>query len=250
MIDDGAFAEIKDALLAYKVLFFRNQSSLTPSGQAALARRFGEIDRPGSLASHPDEPDITVLENTSAIKPYADYWHTDFSYKRQPAMVSILRARLIPALGGDTLWANMEAAYEDLSDERKAHLGGLTTFNTVEKLVDFGPLSCANLEAMLEKFPPVDHPIVRTHPETGRRSIYSSINTAQSIPSLPASESTRLLDELHHLCDKPEYQCRLKWGTDTVAMWDNRCTRHYATTDYYPQHRIMERVIVRGEVPF
>lgn len=249
-VDPRAFSEIHDAFLHYKVLFFRDQPGFGPEHHERLARMFGELDRPPkALKTCPGAPHVAIIETTRENRPYVDYWHTDLAYKRRPAMVSILRSRLVPEVGGDTLWADMEAAYEGLPEAMKERLATLRTHNSYAKLVDFGPVPTSVIEQRLKEWPPVEHPIVRTHHETGRKSIYSSINTATHIPGLPEAESDSLLDYLYRLSDKPEYQCRLRWTPDTVAIWDNRNTRHYATADYYPEHRIMERAIVTGEVP-
>jgi taurine dioxygenase len=249
-IDEEAFDEIHDAFLRHKVLFFRDQHDFAPRHHEDLARRFGELDPPPTaLAPRADAPGVAIIETNESNKPYVYYWHTDLAYKKRPAMVSILRARLVPEVGGDTLWADMEAAYNDLTDDMKAKLSGLRTYNSYAKLVDYGPVPQSVVEQRLKEWPPVEHPIVRTHPETGHKSIYVAVNTATHVVGLEPTESDALLDFLYHLSDKPEYQCRIKWTADTVAMWDNRSTRHYATADYWPQRRIMERAIVTGEVP-
>jgi taurine dioxygenase len=250
-LDDEAFAEIHDAFLRYKVLFFRNQTDFMPEHHEHVASRFGELDPPPkALQTRPSAPHVAVIETSAENRPYVDYWHTDLAYKRRPALVSILRARLVPAVGGDTLWADMEAAYDGLSPELKDRLATLRTHNSYAKLVNFGPVPQSMVEQRLREWPPVDHPIVRTHAQTGRKSIYMSVNTATHVVGLDQDESDKLLEYLYRLSSKPEYQCRIKWTPDTVAMWDNRNTRHYATADYYPQHRTMERAIVTGEEPF
>jgi taurine dioxygenase len=249
-IDDQTFDEIHDAFLRFKVLFFRDQHDFLPSHHQQLAGRFGEIDPPPkALATHADAAGVGIIETDEENKPYVDYWHTDLAYKKRPAMVSILRARLVPEVGGDTLWADMEAAYDELSGDMKDRLAGLRTYNSYAKLVDFGPVPQSVIEQRLKEWPPVEHPIVRTHPETGRKSIYVAVNTATHVVGVDPAESEALLEFLYRLSDKPEYQCRIRWTPDTVAMWDNRSTRHYATADYWPQRRVMERAIVTGEVP-
>jgi len=249
-LNSTVFDEIYDAFLRYKVLFFREQSSFSPVDHETLARRFGQIDQPPkALKVCSGAPSVAIIENDGDNKPYVDYWHTDLAYKKCPAMVSILRSRLIPPVGGDTLWADMEAAYDGLPQNMKDRLATLSTHNSYAKLVDYGPVPKSVVADRLREWPPVEHPLVRTHAETGRKSIYCSINTATHVVGLAKDESDELLQYLYRLSDKPEYQCRLKWSPDTVAIWDNRNTRHYATADYFPQRRIMERVIVIGEQP-
>jgi taurine dioxygenase len=249
-VDEETFGEIHRAFLQHKVLFFPEQNDFTPVHHEKLALMFGDLDpTPKALKTCDRAPGVAIIETTKENRPYVDYWHTDLAYKERPAMVSILAARLIPPVGGDTLWVDMEAAYEALPDAMKEKLANLTTYNSYAKLVDFGPVPQSVIEQRLREWPPVEHPIIRTHPETGRKSVYSSVNTATHIPGLPESESEALLEFLYRLSDKPEHQVRLKWTKNTVAMWDNRSTRHYATADYWPEHRIMERAIVTGEVP-
>jgi taurine dioxygenase len=250
-VDDDVFAEIHVAFLRHKVLFFPDQRDFLPVHHEQLARRFGELDDvPKALAAHSDAPGVGIIETNEKVRPYVDYWHTDLAYKRRPALVSILRARLIPPVGGDTLWADMEAAYDDLSEEMKQRLAGLRSYNSYAKLVDWGPVPQSVIEERLKEWPPVEHPVVRTHPETGRKSVFLAINTATHIVGLDSDESDALLDQLYRLSDRPEYQVRLRWSVDTVAMWDNRNTRHYATADYWPQRRVMEQAISIGEEPF
>lgn len=249
-VDEESFREIHQAFLEHKVLFFPNQDAFSPVHHERLALMFGDLDpTPKALATRPGAPGVAIIETTKENRPYVDYWHTDLAYKKRPAMVSILAARLIPPVGGDTLWVDMEAAYDSLPEPMKEKLATLSTYNSYAKLVDFGPVPQSVIEQRLREWPPVAHPIVRTHPETGRRSVYSSVNTATHIPGLPEAESEALLDYLYQLSNKPEHQVRLRWTQNTVAMWDNRSTRHYATADYWPAHRIMDRAIVTGDVP-
>jgi taurine dioxygenase len=257
-VDDRTFAEIHDAWIRHKVLFFRDQTTFTPVHMEDLGRCFGEIDHPPkALPTAPEAPNVAVIETNSGKKAYVDYWHTDLAYKRRPASVSILRARLVPRVGGDTLWVNMEAALDDLPDEVKLRVENLRTYNSYEKSLrtynDYARrdgrelLSEEVIAQRLAEHPPVEHPLVRTHPVTGNRSIYMSINATIRIVGLEQAESDGLLDFLYRLSDKPEHQVRLRWTADTVAIWDNRSTRHYATADYFPERRIMERVMCVGE---
>jgi taurine dioxygenase len=250
-VTDDVFEEIHAAFLRHKVLIFRDQHDFTPQQHEALSRRFGELDVPPAALPRCDgAPGVAVIETSAENKPYVDYWHTDLAYKERPALVSILRARLVPEVGGDTLWVDMEAAYDELPEDTKRRLEGLRAHNTYAKLVDWGPVPQSVIEQRLKEFPPMDHPLVRTHAQTGRKSIYASVNTVSHVVGLPEAESDELLGLLYDLSNKPEHQCRVRWTPDTVVMWDNRNTKHYATADYYPQRRIMERTIVIGERPF
>jgi taurine dioxygenase len=233
------------------VLIFRDQHDFTPPDHEAFAARFGELDVPPvALPTCEGAPHVAVIETSKDNKPYVDYWHTDLAYKERPAMVSILRSRLVPATGGDTLWVDMEAGYDSLTAEEKARIDGLRAYNTYARLVDWGPVPESVIEERMREFPPQEHPLVRTHAETGRNSIYASVNTVSHIVGLEEDESAALLDRLLRLSDIPEHQCRVRWTPDTVVVWDNRNTKHYATADYWPNRRIMERAITIGEVPF
>ena len=257
-VDDRVFAEIHDAWIRYKVLFFRDQTAFSSADMEELGRRFGEIDDPPkALPTAVGAPHVAVIETNGDKRTYVDYWHTDLAYKKRPASVSILRARQVPRVGGDTLWVNMEAAYDDLPADVKRRVAGLRTYNSYEKslrsyneyaLRDGRDLLAEDVIARrLEEHPPVEHPLVRTHPVTGNRSIYMSINATTHIVGLERSESDELLQFLYRLSDKPEHQARLRWKADSVAIWDNRSTRHYATDDYFPERRVMERVMCIGE---
>jgi taurine dioxygenase len=257
-VDDRVFAEIHDAWIRFKVLFFRDQTAFSSAHMEELGCRFGEIDDPPkALPTAAGAPHVAVIETNGDKRTYVDYWHTDLAYKKQPASVSILRARQVPRVGGDTLWVDMEAAYDDLPADVKRRVDGLRTYNSYEKslrsyneyaLRDGRDLLPEDVIARrLEEHPPVEHPLVRTHPVTGNRSIYMSINATTHIVGLERSESDELLQFLYRLSDKPEHQARLRWRADTVAIWDNRSTRHYATDDYFPDRRVMERVMCIGE---
>lgn len=257
-VDDRSFAEIYDAWIRHKVLFFHDQTDFSSVHMEKLGRRFGEVDSPPkALPTAAEAPNVAVIETNSGRKTYTDYWHTDLAYKRRPASVSILRARVVPRTGGDTLWVNMEAAYDELPDEVKDRVDRLRTFNSYEKSLrtynDYALrdgrelLSEEVIARRLTEHPPVEHPLVRTHPVTGNRSIYMSINATTHIVGLERAESDELLDFLYRLSNKPEHQVRLRWKADTVAIWDNRSTRHYANSDYFPEQRIMERVMCVGE---
>ena len=257
-VDDRSFAEIYDAWLRHKVLFFRDQAGFSSSDMEEFGRRFGEIDvPPKALPTAAGAPYVAVIETNSGKQTYVDYWHTDLAYKRRPASVSILRSRVVPPVGGDTLWVNMEAAYDELPDAVKRRVESLRTYNSYEKSLrsynEYAlrdgrePLSEEVIARRLTEHPPVEHPLVRTHPVTGNRSIYMSINATTHIVGLERSESDELLEFLYRLSDKPEHQVRLRWAPDTVAVWDNRSTRHYAASDYFPERRVMERVMCIGE---
>jgi taurine dioxygenase len=247
-VDDAAFTQIHAAFLQYKVLFFRGQRSFDRGAQVALGRRFGELMKPNVMADRTDYPEIYVLKSGPDARPTTDCWHVDSTYMPEPAMMSILRAVQVPEVGGDTLWADMEAAYAALPPGQRERLRGLASVNSIAKLSQF-PGYGERVSAVQAQWPAVEHPIVRTHPDTGRPSVFINQMTAVAVAGLPEPEGNQLLDELYRLSANPEFQCRWRWRAGDVAMWDNRCTQHYAVCDYLPQPRLMERVTVKGTRP-
>jgi taurine dioxygenase len=250
--------ELKDAFLRHKVLIFRAQHGMSLQDHVGFGRLFGELAlHPEFVRTTSDHPEVVVLE--SKPNSNADYWHTDSTYLTVPPTSSILRARVVPAVGGDTLFANMELVYDNLEPELKNRITGLKTWNTIGHVANLSlrygskePASLSTGQAdsrisgAVEHYPSVEHPLVRTHPETAKRSVFYSPATAVRLVGLDAAESAELLRRVEHLADVPEYQCRVRWAVDTVVMWDNRCVQHYAVADYFPASRRMERVTVLG----
>ncbi len=242
---------LKEAFLKYSVLFFRNQI-LTIDQQKEFGSQFGELhihparDRNG-LEGHPEILYINAGPDTSRVN--GDDWHSDVSCDAEPPMASILRLFEVPSNGGDTLFASMYAAYEALSDPMQAFL------NNLNALHDGGPnyidrAKRAGIYNPNKTFPANSHPIVRTHPETGRKAIYVNKIFTQSIDGLPKDESRAVLDFLFQHIAKPNFQCRFKWEKNSIAFWDNRCALHHAMWDYFPQQRRGYRVTIKGDKPF
>ncbi len=178
-----------------------------------------------------------------------DKWHTDVTFRAAPSMGAVLRARALPPIGGDTLWADAAAAYEGLSDEVKAKIDGRTA--THDLLFDFDDrIAPERRAAMAAEFPPQHHPVVRTHPETGARILFVNASFTSRIDGLPEAESAALLAHLLGQFKVPEYQIRFRWTPNAIAVWDNRATQHYPAADYWPARRRMERVTIMGDVPF
>lgn len=253
-LDDDLVAEIRQALLDHFVVFFRNQT-ITPDQHLAFAARFGEIDEPHPVfGSHVKDARLTVIESKGRVEDSEHYWHTDVTYQQAPSMGSILMARKIPDVGGDTLFANMYAAYESLSTPMQEFLSGLTASHSFER--GWGTtmrMREGGDERMLElnrAFPLMTHPVVRTHPETGRKALYVNEYYTSQINELSEIESTGLLQLLHKHSQLPEFQVRHCWQTNDIAFWDNRCTQHYASHDYGAAHRIMNRVTLVGDRPY
>ena len=251
-VDDTAFAEIRRALAAHQVLFFRNQQ-LEPEAHMAFASRFGsmeihEVFKP--LAGHPE---ISVLEHDAERPPISDSWHTDVSYRPAPSMASVLYARHIPPNGGDTLWLSACAAYDALSPVLQDFLVGLRAEH--DFLGAYGSYFATQeggeerIARARRETPPVIHPVIVIHPITGRRVLYVNPTFTTRLLDLSRSESAALLDLLFRHLLRPEFQVRHKWRNDDVAVWDNRATQHYATGDYYPEYRRMHRITVGGDRP-
>lgn len=250
-LDAATVDALRAALLEHLVLLFREQP-MTPEQQIALARAFGEIQRPPVKTHHGDNPDLNVLDQTSPRGEGADSWHADHTYTARPAMGSILRAVRVPPVGGDTLFASMYAAYDALSEPMQRMLCGLTAEHDITRSATRG-IRAGHLEtdlrAIQQRLPPVTHPVVRTHPETGRKALFVNRNSTVRICELAEAESAALLHLLFDHVHLPEFQVRWRWAEDSVAFLDNRCTQHYAVADY-AERRILHRVTIAGDAPF
>ncbi len=246
-LPDEVVADLRRALLDYKVIVFRNQP-LTSAQHVAFARRFGELEVHPFLPESGEFPELVRFEKGADTGGFENGWHHDVSWREVPSMGAILRAIQVPATGGDTLFADMGAAYDGLSDEMKTRIDDLAAVH--DYLMAFGSAVPDDKKAeMREKYPPVLHPVVRTHHETGRRSIYVNAYFTSHIDGMDEAESIALIRELICEADRPEYQYRVQWEPDTVVFWDNRAVQHYASSDYYPDIRIMERASIIGERP-
>ncbi len=245
---DEVIAAIRAALLEWKVIFFRDQP-LTQEEHIAFGKRFGELEIHPLTPTDQENPEVLRIVHDKDHKGSENAWHSDVTWRPTPSMGSILRAVEIPSVGGDTLWANMEAAYDGLMDEIKKKVTGLEAEHNF--LRAFGHLIPAEEhEATLQKHPKQYHPVIRTHPETGRRAIYVNVGFTDRIMGLEKEESDFMLELLERTANRPEYQVRLHWEPGTIAFWDNRSTQHYAVSDYWPHRRVMERVTVAGDKPF
>ncbi len=250
-LDRETFAELNRALLEWKVLFFRKQN-LTHPQHAAFARNWGELEsHPFARvrSDQPDEPEVLRLEKGPDVVGRENLWHSDVTWRLCPSLGSILRAIELPAVGGDTLFCDMSAAYDCLSDEVKQYVDGM--FAVHDWITTFGRgMDPATRDRLRPDFPAVEHPVVRTHPETGRKMLYVNIAFTQHIVGLSQADSDELLAYLYRQASFPEYQCRFKWASGDVAFWDNRSTQHYASSDYFPQRRVMDRITIVGDRPY
>ncbi|GAA2386702.1 TauD/TfdA dioxygenase family protein [Gordonia cholesterolivorans] len=245
-VDETLHAELHRALLEYKVLFFRDQT-LTGAQHISLARRWGAVEI-NDFFPNGDVQEISRLAKGDMAIGMENTWHSDTSFRKDPSMASILRAVEIPPSGGDTVWADMAAAYDNLPESVKERIDGKTAIHTFTKSWGLA-MSEEQRAAMSEVHPPIAHPIVRTHPETGRRLLYVNEPFTAEIVGMSKTEGDELLDYLMFQARTPEYQVRFQWEPDSVAIWDNRSTQHYAVNDYFPHCRVMERVTVAGDLP-
>jgi taurine dioxygenase len=188
------------------------------------------------------------FEKSPEIGGYENGWHSDVSWREAPSMGAVLRAVEVPPSGGDTLFCDMYAAYEGLPSDVQDSISGLSAVHDYSQV--FGAVIAADKKAeMRAKFPPVTHPVVRTHPETGRKLLYVNRFFVDHIVGLPADESAALIDTLSRRAELVEYQCRFQWADHSVAFWDNRAVQHYAASDYWPARRVMERASIIGDRP-
>jgi taurine dioxygenase len=246
-LDDGGFAEIDKAFMDHKVLFFRNQH-ITTDAHIAFCRRFGALEVHPFIPAKEGYPEVVVLAHDENFKGMENNWHSDVTWRLEPSLGSMLRAVDVPVTGGDTLFADMEAAYDGLGSEMKRMLDGLVAVHDFARVFARGQ-SAEQIAKTHEKYPPAEHPVIRTHPVTGRKSIYVNVAFTSHIEGLRLDESNQLLTYLYRQASRPEYQCRFKWAPDSFALWDNRCVQHYAVSDYWPHRRVMERVTIVGDRP-
>lgn len=246
-LSEAAIAAVRQALLDWKVVFFRDQD-ITPAQHIAFARRFGDLEIHPATPKDQTHQEVLRIEHGENSKGQENAWHSDVTWRATPSLGSILRSIEIPPVGGDTLFANMEAAYEGLSPEMKRITAGMTAKHDIARV--FAKRLGREADELRAKYPVQDHPVIRTHPETGRRSIYVNTGFTESINGLTRKESDWLLEHLYAQAANPEYQCRFRWTPNALAFWDNRASQHFAASDYFPQRRVMERVTVKGDRPY
>jgi alpha-ketoglutarate-dependent taurine dioxygenase len=246
-LSDDAVAEIRQALLDYKVIFFRDQP-LTPAQHVAFAKRFGDLEVHPFIPANGEHPELVHFEKGAEVGGYENSWHHDVTWRDAPSMGAILHALQVPAFGGDTLFCDMYAAYEGLDDETKERVEGLDAAHDFMRA--FGrQVPPGREQEFRDRYPVQHHPVVITHPGTGRKLLYVNRNFTDHLVGLPRDESDALLMHLYRQADTPEYQVRFHWEKDSVAFWDNRAVQHYAASDYWPEVRIMERASIIGTRP-
>jgi taurine dioxygenase len=244
---DDVIAAIRAALLAHKVVFFRDQD-LTPEQHIAFARRFGPLEIHPATPKDQPHPEVLHIAHGPESRGRENNWHSDVTWRAEPSLGSILRCVECPPSGGDTLFSSMSAAYEGLSPAMKDWVCSLTAVHDIAR-VFAGRLGRSPADLHRE-FPPQEHPVVRTHPETGERTLYVNIGFTSHIKGLSPKESAWLLEHLYAQAAIPEYQCRFAWRPGSIAFWDNRACQHYAASDYFPAVRRMQRVTIAGDRPF
>ena len=251
-LDDEIFADIHQAFLDNLVIFFRDQT-ITPEQQVAFSARFAPVGYYPFLKGLPDHPAVIEVRKEPEDKlNFGGVWHTDTAYLAKPPMGSVLYAKEIPESGGDTMFANLYLAYETLSDPLKAMLDGRNAVNSSQKgdaavgrqkSVDENPKDATDIQT--ESI----HPVLRTHPETGRQALYVNRGHTVCFEGMTPQESAPILEYLFEYQIRPEFTCRFQWAPGSIAIWDNRCALHYPLNDYQGQRRVMHRVTMEGDTP-
>ncbi len=248
--------EVKKALRDHLVIFFRDQH-LTPAQHLAFGRHFGELQVHDFVEGMDDNEEILeVRKEAHEMRNFGGGWHTDVSYLERPALGSVLYAREVPEVGGDTMFANQYLAYETLSDGMKKMLDGMVAVHSARRPYGLNAARARDGNASSMRFlfsneadAEMEHPVVRTHVDTGRKALYVNRNFTIRFKDMTEAESAPLLD---YLCDhaaRPEFTCRFRWQKNSIAFWDNRCTQHNAINDYNGRRRVMHRVTIEGERP-
>ena len=247
-VSDDELDELRKLWLDWKVLFFRDQH-ITQAEHVAFGRRFGKLEIHPFAPQDAEHPEILRIISSAKHQYAASNWHSDVTWREKPSYGSILRGVRIPDVGGDTVFADSAAAYDRLEDEWKERVDGLVAVHDYS--ATFGAtVPESKKEEMREKYPPARHPVIRTHPETGAKLIYTNTSFVDSIEGLSSDETTRVVKRLERAIMDPSVQCRFRWQEDSFAMWDNRAVQHYATNDFWPETRVVERVTIEGDRPY
>ena len=246
-LPDEVIAEIRRAWLDYKVVYVRDQD-ISSTEHVEFARRFGKLEVHPFLLGSEEHPELVRFEKGVEASGFENGWHHDVTWRKTPSMGAILRSIQVPATGGDTAFSDMAAAYDGLDDEMKERLDGLQAAH--DYTLAFGSFVDDSKKAeMREQYPVVHHPIVRTHPETGRKLLFVNAYFTSHVVDMDENEGNQLLRYLISRASIMEYQYRVSWEPNQVTLWDNRIVQHYALSDYYPDVRIMERASIVGDRP-
>ena len=251
-ITNELYIQLRECLVEYEVIFFRDQA-ITPAQQYALASMFGPLQSHPAYQTVEGFPEISILESTADKPTKIECWHSDMTFRQHPPLATVLRAQIVPDKGGDTLWASMTAAYRGLSKSMQDFLSTLTavhdfSYGFKESLAE--PGGQQRLAQALVDNPPVRHPVIRIHPESGKSVIFVNELFTRHIEGLSRSESDALLAFIFEHIRTPEYSCRFAWQPDSIAIWDNRSTQHKPINDYFPAHRRLERITIDSDLPY
>ncbi len=251
-LEDSQGRLLRNLLNEYEVIFFRDQD-ISHLSHKSLALTFGPLQTHPAYETVQGYPEITILESTAEKPSKIEAWHSDMTFKRHPPMATVLKAVIVPEIGGDTLWASMSAAYEGLSSHMQNFLSNLVAVHDFchgfkETLAEHGGRE--RLKDTIAMNPPVQHPVIRTHPETGKKVIFVNSLFTTHIQDLTKSESQEILGFLYKHLMTPEFTCRFQWEPHSIAIWDNRSTQHKPINDYFPKHRRMERITIDGDHPY
>jgi taurine dioxygenase len=259
-LSNSEFDAVHQAFLDHQVIFFRDQK-ISPEQHIAFGRRFGELDvHPfaDGTEEHPEIIHVLKEARDHSERTFGGGWHTDVTFYEKPALGSILYALEVPESGGDTQFANMHLAYESLSDGLKEMLGGMTAIHSASRAYgergrvmhrDKESHSSMKVRTGQDAEIEVEHPVIRTHPETGRKGLFVNRAFTLRFKGWSEEESTPLLEYLYAYAVRPEFTCRFRWEKGSIAFWDNRCTHHFAINDYHGQRRSMHRVTICGDRP-
>ena len=251
-LSSETYAEIRRLLVRHQVIFFRDQD-ISRAQHKALAESFGPVQTHPAYDTVPGYPEITILESTAEKPSKIEVWHSDMTFRKHPPLGSVLRSKICPPEGGDTLWSSMTSAYNGLSKSMQGFLSNLEaehdfSFGFKESLSE--PGGRERLAQAVADNPPVSHPVIRIHPESGKKVIFVNALFTTKIIGLSEKESSTILSFLYEHIITPEYTCRFHWEPNSIAIWDNRSTQHKPINDYFPAHRLLERIAIDGDKPY
>jgi taurine dioxygenase len=248
-LDEETCREIRSAFCRFGVLFFKGQSEIPPSVQVAVGRMFGALHLHPAAPQMPGFPELFVIHTQRDSKvANGEFWHSDVSCDEEPPLGTLLQIHVLPEIGGDTLFANMSTAFDTLSAPMKGMLSGLTALHESEHVYR-GRYSDRGVEDRATVYPKAVHPVIRTHPETGRKAVFVNRTFTTRINELSQAESDAVLGLLFDHCEQIDFQIRFRWERNDVAFWDNRCVMHRAVWDYWPHERKGRRVTIQGDRP-
>jgi alpha-ketoglutarate-dependent taurine dioxygenase len=248
-IDEETCREVRAAFLQFGVLFFKQQEEISPAMQVEIGRMFGELHLHPAAPHMPGFPEVFVIHAHRDSKvANGEFWHSDVSCDEEPPLGTMLQIHVLPQIGGDTLFANMYAAYDALSPPMQRMLTGLTARHESEHVYR-GRYSDRGVDDSGKVYPAATHPVIRTHPETGRKALYVNRTFTRRICELTEAESDAVLDFLFDHGEQVDFQIRFRWERNDLAFWDNRCVMHRAIWDYWPNERKGRRVTIKGDRP-